>query len=462
MARRRFGIRGRDTADDEQVLAAVAAPPPAGAEDFAAPEAAPAELPAAPPSSPEDWTVHGATPTLAPAPERAAAESWTAADGAGAAEPAAEIPEPFEPAAQQGPDVTGPEQPEPAPAEPPAPKRAEQAALDEILALERDLEDAKREAAETRVALDRRLRASEARATEAERARAESDERLAGLERLAVAAAERLETAEQRLKGEAERIASEAEQRIAVAAERARTQAAERAAARVHELEHALDAAEGKLAAERRAREDAEGSAREAEQRAAELAAEARRERERRLTEVEQTLGALGDRADRAGREAQELAAATDGASAHEEARPSIRAARSNGRRRRWALGRKHEAAQEIVTQAGEEDPNAEDGVVVTESAAGEDVADAPLAVPPAPVEGDTAERASDGEPNDPVRLNEASFDDLRALGMSITQAKRVLRHRESGGGFTSVDELDAVPGFPRLFLADLKDRLIP
>jgi DNA uptake protein ComE-like DNA-binding protein len=43
---------------------------------------------------------------------------------------------------------------------------------------------------------------------------------------------------------------------------------------------------------------------------------------------------------------------------------------------------------------------------------------------------------------------------------MSVTQAKRVIRYRDEGSGFTSLDQLDEVPGFPRSFLGDLKDRL--
>ncbi len=58
------------------------------------------------------------------------------------------------------------------------------------------------------------------------------------------------------------------------------------------------------------------------------------------------------------------------------------------------------------------------------------------------------------------LNINEADFDDLRATGMSVTQAKRVLRERERRGGFTDLDQLDSVPGFPRRFLDQLKQRL--
>jgi succinoglycan biosynthesis transport protein ExoP len=59
----------------------------------------------------------------------------------------------------------------------------------------------------------------------------------------------------------------------------------------------------------------------------------------------------------------------------------------------------------------------------------------------------------------DLVDLNQASFEELRELGMSITQAKRVIAHRESEN-FESLGELDDLPGFSRAFLAELKLRV--
>ena len=66
------------------------------------------------------------------------------------------------------------------------------------------------------------------------------------------------------------------------------------------------------------------------------------------------------------------------------------------------------------------------------------------------------------GESNGTISLSSAEFDDLRGLGMSVTQAKRVLRYREQRGGFTDFDELERVPGFPRVFLAYISDRVVP
>ena len=66
------------------------------------------------------------------------------------------------------------------------------------------------------------------------------------------------------------------------------------------------------------------------------------------------------------------------------------------------------------------------------------------------------------GESNGTISRSSAEFDDLRGLGMSVTQAKRVLRYREQRGGFTDLDELERVPGFPREFLAEISDRVVP
>ena len=68
---------------------------------------------------------------------------------------------------------------------------------------------------------------------------------------------------------------------------------------------------------------------------------------------------------------------------------------------------------------------------------------------------------AAEPPPDGMLSLNQASFDELRGLGMSITQAKRVLRFGEEKS-FSSVDELDGVPGFSKDFLERVKGRLVP
>jgi competence protein ComEA len=79
---------------------------------------------------------------------------------------------------------------------------------------------------------------------------------------------------------------------------------------------------------------------------------------------------------------------------------------------------------------------------------------------PPQPVAGgDTgsfdAAPASAGQ----INLNSVTFEQLRAQNLSVTQATRLLAHRERLGGFSSVDDLDQVAGFPPDVLADLKSR---
>ena len=59
-----------------------------------------------------------------------------------------------------------------------------------------------------------------------------------------------------------------------------------------------------------------------------------------------------------------------------------------------------------------------------------------------------------------PVRVNEVTFDELRGLGMSVTQANRVIAYRDRMGGFDSLDDIDRVPGFPPGLLDDVKKQL--
>lgn len=69
-------------------------------------------------------------------------------------------------------------------------------------------------------------------------------------------------------------------------------------------------------------------------------------------------------------------------------------------------------------------------------------------------------EQQQEVDPDVPVNINEGTFEQLRAVGLSVTQVGRLLAVRERTGGFASVDELDSIPGFPREFLDSVKDRL--
>jgi DNA uptake protein ComE-like DNA-binding protein len=57
------------------------------------------------------------------------------------------------------------------------------------------------------------------------------------------------------------------------------------------------------------------------------------------------------------------------------------------------------------------------------------------------------------------INLNSVTFEQLREQNLSVTQATRLLAHRERLGGFQSVDDLDQVAGFPQDVLAEVKQR---
>jgi competence protein ComEA len=61
--------------------------------------------------------------------------------------------------------------------------------------------------------------------------------------------------------------------------------------------------------------------------------------------------------------------------------------------------------------------------------------------------------------PGGQINLNAVTFEQLREQNLSVTQATRLLAHRERLGGFQSVDDLDQVAGFPGDVLAEIKSR---
>ena len=58
------------------------------------------------------------------------------------------------------------------------------------------------------------------------------------------------------------------------------------------------------------------------------------------------------------------------------------------------------------------------------------------------------------------IDANAVTFEDLRGLGLSVTQATRVIAYRKRAEGFESVDDMDTIPGFDRDLLERLKKRL--
>lgn len=77
------------------------------------------------------------------------------------------------------------------------------------------------------------------------------------------------------------------------------------------------------------------------------------------------------------------------------------------------------------------------------------------LPVPPR-LDPDSGSESADGM----VDLNGASFEALRGIGLSVTQAARVISIRELREGFSSLDELALVPGLPPTLREDLRERL--
>jgi helix-hairpin-helix protein len=55
------------------------------------------------------------------------------------------------------------------------------------------------------------------------------------------------------------------------------------------------------------------------------------------------------------------------------------------------------------------------------------------------------------------LNLNRASFAELRSLDLSITQSHRLLAYRKRIGGYESIEQLDDIPGFPKVVRERLK-----
>ena len=56
--------------------------------------------------------------------------------------------------------------------------------------------------------------------------------------------------------------------------------------------------------------------------------------------------------------------------------------------------------------------------------------------------------------------LNEATFEELRALGLSVTQSARLIAYRDVRSGYESLDELEEIPGLPKETLRELRSHL--
>jgi DNA uptake protein ComE-like DNA-binding protein len=61
---------------------------------------------------------------------------------------------------------------------------------------------------------------------------------------------------------------------------------------------------------------------------------------------------------------------------------------------------------------------------------------------------------------NGQLDLNAATFEELRGLGLSVTQSARVIAYRDVRGGYRSLDELDEVPGLSQETRGEIRAQL--
>ena len=60
----------------------------------------------------------------------------------------------------------------------------------------------------------------------------------------------------------------------------------------------------------------------------------------------------------------------------------------------------------------------------------------------------------------DKVKLNEATTDQLTALGLTSSQAMQIVRYRKENGDYLQVEELLVVPQISRETYAKLRDKV--
>ena len=88
-----------------------------------------------------------------------------------------------------------------------------------------------------------------------------------------------------------------------------------------------------------------------------------------------------------------------------------------------------------------------------------EQLADAKLGTSEATTASKRTRRSGRGE-NGELEVNDVSFEQLRELGLSVTQSTRMIAYRETRGGFDSMDELDEIPGLSKEARETLKTLL--
>jgi DNA uptake protein ComE-like DNA-binding protein len=377
-------------------------------------------------------------------------------------------------------------------------RQAEERATAEILALEEDIEKEREHAVRSLEEIQHRLEEAEARAAgnftvtdarteegldaQLRRLQAESDAEItAALAKVRADTQGRMEReAKRRLAEQEEALRAEAEERVRITGETVRKETegkfarelhtlrtqleeerssrdqliqkaenrAERAEANVEDMENArLDAeAEVRSAAAEWVRSRTRALQRDAERGAKEKIATARRETTEKVTEGRR-VGFLGRAAE--SRRAKRAAGAAEG-DRRVESKRDEEAGRAESKRQEETGRAEQEAKQKAADQA--EAVKAERAAKAKQAAEEKQTRE--------------QEAASKAKPTDSRRrgglldVNEANFEELRELGMSVTQATRVIAYRERREGFDSVDDLETVPGIDKDFLSGIEGQL--
>jgi len=245
---------------------------------------------------------------------------------------------------------------------------------------------------------------------------------------------------------------------------------------RVREIEQISHTAEGGVAEAQleegdRERRESAGAAEDAlplanELRLADQQIERRRRRDQELlSEIERTESRIEANRERTERALEEARARLEqlesqAGEAEERAARAERLAQLRGQE-----AERESRLHEMLERINEADRRAREAEArAREAVAGAARPGEPASPPPAdPVE-PGPEAPSPVPPDDEdapsVDINEATFEELRGVGLSVTQTGRILAHRERSGGFGSVDELYELPGFPREFLDGVRARL--
>lgn len=198
------------------------------------------------------------------------------------------------------------------------------------------------------------------------------------------------------------------------------------------------------------------------------------RESKRRGGDTEAQLTALERRLGEAGAERSERLAPLE--RGLDEVGKALERTRSGFAERERS---RHESLQRSITEIGDRlDEKLKRMSAALEERAKQVSAPAPPSLPPAfPARASTStggqparsvpgeSEVPDGEtvpipPRDIYDLNEVTFEQLRGMGLSVTQAARLLDLRSAQDGFTSLEALEGLPGFPDALRDEIKQRL--